>query len=148
MLANPGASETHCFRRGSDEHLLSCLQVAEFYKVWDRYGALSNFSPHPVQLPDAKGVSRSWPTVEHFYQAQKFAGVNDPAAFGVQEVRVTCHGCCDEPYPGRPCCRQHVNSRQLVPVFRSCEALQCLCFQRLTLQRTADTALYGCLCRQ
>ena len=59
-------------------------QVAEFYKAWDRYGALSNFSAHPVQMPAGpvtaggglpRGVPcRSWPSVEHFYQAQKFAG--------------------------------------------------------------------------
>lgn len=62
--------------------------MAEFYKVWDRYGALSNFSPHPVRLPDAGGTPRDWPTVEHYYQAQKFAGVDDPAATAVLEVRV------------------------------------------------------------
>ena len=59
------------------------LQCAEFYKSWDRYGALSNFSAHPVSLPDGPisasgclpdGPFREWPSVEHFYQAQKFAG--------------------------------------------------------------------------
>ena len=64
-----------------------CMQVAEFYKVWDRYGALSNFSPHAIQLPDADGTSRTWQTVEHYYQAQKFAGVADPAARALVEVR-------------------------------------------------------------
>jgi N-glycosidase YbiA len=33
------------------------------------YGCFSNFSPHGVQLDDLW-----WPTVEHFFQAQKFAG--------------------------------------------------------------------------
>ncbi len=70
-----------------DEDPSLCMQVAEFYKVWDRYGALSNFSPHAIQLPDADGVSRTWPTVEHYYQAHKFAGVADPAARAVMEVR-------------------------------------------------------------
>ena len=54
-----------------------------FYKSWDRNGALSNFSPHPVRAPRAwgeDGEKTSWPTVEHFYQAQKFSGVTDPAA--------------------------------------------------------------------
>ena len=41
----------------------------EFYRVNEPYGEFSNFSPHPVQL---KG--RIWPTVEHNFQAQKFAG--------------------------------------------------------------------------
>jgi diaminohydroxyphosphoribosylaminopyrimidine deaminase/5-amino-6-(5-phosphoribosylamino)uracil reductase len=62
------------------------MQVAEFYKVWDRYGALSNFSPHPVRLPRADGTLSVWPTVEHYYQAQKFAGVDDPAASALMEA--------------------------------------------------------------
>jgi ribA/ribD-fused uncharacterized protein len=40
-----------------------------FYRVNEPYGAFSNFSPHPVEL---KG--RVWPTSEHYFQAQKFAG--------------------------------------------------------------------------
>src|SRR6266516_2035641 len=40
-----------------------------FYRVHDPHGQFSNFSPHPVQL---KG--RTWPTSEHYFQAQKFAG--------------------------------------------------------------------------
>lgn len=39
-----------------------------FYKTWDSYGALSNFSPHPVQMPDEHGNSLTWPSVEHYYQ--------------------------------------------------------------------------------
>lgn len=60
-------------------------QAVEFYKAWDRFGALSNFSPHPVMMPEvvigtdgsAPGLpagQRRWPTLEHFYQAQKFSG--------------------------------------------------------------------------
>lgn len=60
--------------------------TAEFYKAWDRYGALSNFSPHAVRLPAADGALREWPTVEHYYQAQKFMGVDDPAAAAVVEA--------------------------------------------------------------
>jgi len=59
-----------------------------FYKSWDRNGALSNFSPHPVRMPRAwgeGGEKASWPTVEHFYQAQKFSGVADPAAADAME---------------------------------------------------------------
>lgn len=33
------------------------------------YGCFSNFSPHGIQLDGAW-----WPTVEHYFQAQKFAG--------------------------------------------------------------------------
>ena len=60
------------------------LQAVRFYKAWDRYGALSNFSCHPVHLPDAPladadtvqdlaVATRAWQSVEHYYQAQKFA---------------------------------------------------------------------------
>ena len=69
-----------------------------FFKSWGPAGDLSNFSAHPVILsPDpvrgaggsggngdsGQGSSSSpveWRTVEHFYQAQKFAGVACPAA--------------------------------------------------------------------
>ncbi len=40
-----------------------------FYRVNDRYGALSNFAPWSIELKD-----RVWPTSEHYFQAQKFAG--------------------------------------------------------------------------
>src|SRR5260221_12425334 len=40
-----------------------------FYRINDPYGGFSNFSPHPVEM---KG--RVWPTSEHYFQAQKFAG--------------------------------------------------------------------------
>ncbi|CAI9090880.1 OLC1v1025756C1 [Oldenlandia corymbosa var. corymbosa] len=51
-----------------------------FYKTWDPYGAFSNFSPHPIQMPDENGDYISWSSVEHYYQAQKFVGVTDPRA--------------------------------------------------------------------
>ena len=38
-----------------------------FYVPGDAYGALSNFSRHGVELDGLW-----WPTVEHFFQAQKF----------------------------------------------------------------------------
>ncbi len=38
-----------------------------FYSTIDKYGVFSNFSPHGVHLRD-----EWWPTVEHFFQAQKF----------------------------------------------------------------------------
>ncbi|WP_337173598.1 NADAR domain-containing protein [Paludisphaera sp.] len=43
-----------------------------FYAVGDEYGCFSNFSPHPIRL---KG--KTWPTSEHYFQAQKFAGTPD-----------------------------------------------------------------------
>lgn len=68
----------------------------EFYKCWDSMGFLSNFSPHPISMPSGTMTretfqkvedvllssthgtipdSHVWPSVEHYYQAQKFSGV-------------------------------------------------------------------------
>ncbi len=44
-------------------------EVIHFYSVHAAYGCFSNFSRHPVRL---KG--KVWPTSEHYFQAQKFAG--------------------------------------------------------------------------
>ncbi|BAY26076.1 hypothetical protein NIES2100_58870 [Calothrix sp. NIES-2100] len=43
-----------------------------FYKVWQPYGCFSNFSPHGIKIQGTY-----WPTVEHYYQAQKFVGSID-----------------------------------------------------------------------
>ena len=43
-----------------------------FYKVWQPYGCFSNFSLHSIQIQGTY-----WPTVEHYYQAQKFVGSVD-----------------------------------------------------------------------
>ena len=40
-----------------------------FYSTRDAYGCFSNFSAHGLEL---KG--KWWPTSEHYFQAQKFAG--------------------------------------------------------------------------
>ena len=42
----------------------------EFYSQSESpYGCFSNFAPYPVRLE-----GRTWPTSEHYFQAQKFAG--------------------------------------------------------------------------
>ena len=46
-----------------------------FYRVSEPYGGFSNFSPHPFEL---KG--KVWPTSEHYFQAQKFAGTEHEEA--------------------------------------------------------------------
>ena len=43
--------------------------VINFYTTTGEYGCFSNFSRHPIFL---KG--KRWPTSEHYFQAQKFAG--------------------------------------------------------------------------
>ena len=40
-----------------------------FYRTNEPYGEFSNFSAHPIRL---NGLA--WPTAEHYFQAQKFAG--------------------------------------------------------------------------
>jgi ribA/ribD-fused uncharacterized protein len=46
-----------------------------FYGVNDPHGELSNFAPFPIRLKD-----RTWPTSEHYFQAQKFAGTEHEEA--------------------------------------------------------------------
>jgi ribA/ribD-fused uncharacterized protein len=43
--------------------------VINFYSTTEEYGCFSNFSRHAIHM---KG--KRWPTSEHFFQAQKFAG--------------------------------------------------------------------------
>ncbi|MBI4751636.1 MAG: NADAR family protein [Acidobacteria bacterium] len=45
------------------------VQEIRFYRVNDEFGCFSNFSAHSFKLKD-----KVWPTVEHYFQAQKFAG--------------------------------------------------------------------------
>lgn len=51
----------------SAPNLPAMTEPISFYRLQDAYGEFSNFSPHPFQL---KG--RTWPTTEHYFQAQKF----------------------------------------------------------------------------
>lgn len=43
------------------------MNKIKFYKPSNPYGEFSNFSEHPISI---KG--KIWPTVEHYFQAQKF----------------------------------------------------------------------------
>jgi ribA/ribD-fused uncharacterized protein len=42
-------------------------EVIQFYGVSSEYGCFSNFAHYPIRLQ-----GKSWPTVEHYFQAQKF----------------------------------------------------------------------------
>jgi ribA/ribD-fused uncharacterized protein len=42
-------------------------QIIQFYGTSDEYGCFSNFAHTPIRLR-----GRTWPTVEHYFQAQKF----------------------------------------------------------------------------
>ena len=50
----------------------------KFYHQAKSYGFLSNFSNHPISLH-----GKVWPTSEHYFQAQKFAGTPQE-----EEVRI------------------------------------------------------------
>ncbi len=56
------------------------METINFYRHWHRYGCFSNFAPYPIAI-DAK----VWPTVEHFFQAQKFAGTEHEEAIRLAE---------------------------------------------------------------
>ena len=43
-------------------------QTLRFYSTADEFGEFSNFAEYPIQLDGER-----WPTVEHYFQAQKFA---------------------------------------------------------------------------
>lgn len=45
------------------------MNEIKFYSTHGSHGCFSNFSNHPIKL---KG--KTWPTTEHYFQAQKFAG--------------------------------------------------------------------------
>ncbi len=45
------------------------MKPIRFYRSEGAYGCFSNFSEHPIELD-----GRSWPTTEHYFQAQKFVG--------------------------------------------------------------------------
>jgi hypothetical protein len=49
--------------------------VINFYRTGDEYGSLSNFAPYPIEVD-----GKVWPTVEHYFQAQKFAGTEHEEA--------------------------------------------------------------------
>ncbi len=51
------------------------MNQIRFYRLNEPYGEFSNFSPHPIDLN-----GRVWPTSEHYFQAQKFAGTEHEEA--------------------------------------------------------------------
>ena len=63
----------HCLPLATETDTHSDIQ---FYHSDQPWGQLSNFSKHSVFID-----GRIWPTVEHFYQAQKFSGAS------IEEIR-------------------------------------------------------------
>lgn len=50
-----------------------------FYRTGEAYGAFSNFSAHRIFLKE-----KTWRTVEHYFQAQKFAGTEHEEAIRLE----------------------------------------------------------------
>jgi ribA/ribD-fused uncharacterized protein len=44
--------------------------VVQFYSTKDAFGEFSNFAAFPIDID-----GRTWPTSEHYFQAQKFTGI-------------------------------------------------------------------------
>jgi ribA/ribD-fused uncharacterized protein len=68
--------------RTREKRMSTQTQVIHFYSTQGEHGCFSNFSRHAIHL---KG--KRWPTSEHYFQAQKFAGTQHE-----EEVR-----CCKTP---------------------------------------------------
>lgn len=45
------------------------MDPIKFYSTGDAFGEFSNFSAHPFRINN-----KTWPTTEHYFQAQKFPG--------------------------------------------------------------------------
>jgi ribA/ribD-fused uncharacterized protein len=55
-------------------------RVINFYRTGDPFGEFSNFAAFPIRLKDLQ-----WPTSEHYFQAQKFAGTQHEEAVRLAE---------------------------------------------------------------
>lgn len=67
----PGCGRLASSGRPGDTPREPMPDVIEFYSPGDPYGELSNFAPFPIKLG-----GKRWPTSEHYFQAQKFAGTS------------------------------------------------------------------------
>ncbi|KAI3694255.1 hypothetical protein L1987_77218 [Smallanthus sonchifolius] len=78
-----------------------------FYKTWDPHGSFSNFSPHPIRLPDENGDYVTWSSVEHYYQAHKFVGSSNPNARSYIEAIHSAKSPEEAAWLGRRTQREH-----------------------------------------
>lgn len=54
-------------------------KTINFYRIGDAFGEFSNFAAYPIEL---KG--KTWPTTEHYFQAQKFPGSEQEEAIRLE----------------------------------------------------------------
>lgn len=64
---------------------MTAPNVINFYRTGEPYGEFSNFAAFPITL---KGVA--WPTAEHYFQAQKFAGTSHEEEVRIADSPMTC----------------------------------------------------------
>jgi N-glycosidase YbiA len=58
---------------------IQIMNSINFYAVREAFGEFSNFSAHPISMG-----GKTWPTTEHYFQGQKFAGTEHE-----EEIRKT-----------------------------------------------------------
>ena len=55
--------------------------VIKFYSTGEEFGEFSNFAAFPIRLGN-----RTWPTTEHYFQAQKFSGTDEGHAEAIRKA--------------------------------------------------------------
>ena len=88
-----------------DETAAGRPSVIRFYKAWDPWGALGNFSPHAIEMAEppsevpvsggsggdasSEGLRKMklYRSVEHYYQASKFSQATEEGSKLAQQVR-------------------------------------------------------------
>ena len=64
---------------------MAANQTIKFYRETDEHGWFSNYYPSKFILDELE-----WPTAEHYFQAQKYAGTDDPKRNAMVEMVRTC----------------------------------------------------------
>lgn len=54
-------------------------EIIRFYRTSDAFGEFSNFFPCPIEVD-----GKTWPTTEHYFQAQKFPGTEQEEAIRLE----------------------------------------------------------------
>jgi N-glycosidase YbiA len=120
-----------------------------FYKVNEPYGCFSNFSPHAIEIE-----GQYWPTVEHYYQAQKFLGTQDQSLMPViqaaktpQEAASLGRDCNRVLRPDWDAVKQPIMRAAVLTKFLSHSEIQAILLQTdniLLVENSATDYYWGC----